>query len=46
MRFKNFWLLKHDEKSILKIVQWAQKNGIKVESLSKQDIIQALKEEK
>ena len=39
----NFWLKKKREKQLLKIIQWAQKNKIKVESLNKINIYQALK---
>jgi hypothetical protein len=46
MKFKNYWLLKKEEKSILKIVHWSQRNKIKVESLTKKEMLCALKEEK
>lgn len=40
----NIWMIKRKEKTMLRVVQWAQKNRKKVESLTKQDIILALKE--
>jgi hypothetical protein len=46
MKFKNYWLLQKEEKFILKIVQWSQRNKIKVESLTKKEMLCALKEEK
>jgi len=46
MRYKNFWIIKSKEKLLVKIIQWAQKNNIKVESLTKIEINYALKEEK
>jgi len=42
MKLKNFWLQKIREKSLLKIVEWAQKNGKKVESLSRDDVREAI----
>lgn len=43
---KNFWLLKKKEKLMLRVVIWAQKNNKKVEHLSLEDMMLALKEEK
>jgi hypothetical protein len=43
---KNFWLLKKKEKLMLRVVAWAQKNNKKVEYLSLEDMMLALKEEK
>ena len=43
---KNFWLLKKKEKLILRVIAWAQKNNKKVEYLSLEDMMLALKEEK
>lgn len=42
MKFRNFWLLKAKEKSILKVVEWAQRNRIKVEELTYKDIKRAM----
>jgi hypothetical protein len=42
MKLKNFWLQKIREKSLLKIVEWAQKNGKKVEDLSRDDVREAI----
>ena len=44
MRLINFWLLKSKEKQLIKIIEWAQKNNIKVENLSEKDIKEALKD--
>jgi hypothetical protein len=46
MRYKNFWTIKSKEKLLIKIIQWAQRNNVKVESLTKTEINCALKEEK
>jgi len=43
MRLINFWLLKAKEKSLLKIVDWAQKNGRKVEELTRAEVKEALR---
>jgi DNA repair photolyase len=43
---KNFWLIKRKEKLMIRVVQWAQRNKMKVELLTKQDILNALKEDK
>jgi len=43
---KNFWLMKKKEKLMLRVVIWAQKNNKRVECLSLEDMILALKEEK
>lgn len=43
---KNFWLMKKKEKLMLRVVIWAQKNNKRVEYLSLEDMILALKEEK
>ena len=39
----NFWLAKENEEKWLKVVRWAQKNRIKVEDLSKNQIEEILK---
>ena len=44
MRLINFWILKKKEKLIIKVVQWAQRNKKKVESLTKKEIAFAIKE--
>ena len=46
MKLKNYWLLKKEEKSIFRIVQWSQRNRIRVETLTKKEMLCALKEEK
>jgi hypothetical protein len=46
MKYRNFWTTKSKEKLLIKIIQWAQKNNIKVESLTKIEINCALREEK
>lgn len=38
--------MKSKEKQLVKIIQWAQKNNIKIESLTKKEISCALREEK
>lgn len=43
---KNFWLTKHWEKLMIRVINWAQRNNKKVELLSQDDINLALKEEK
>lgn len=40
---KNFWITKSKEKNILKVVEWAHKNGRPVSSLGIQEIMDALK---
>jgi len=42
MKYKNFWTLKRKEKVLLKIIEWAHKNGIKVEMLSKEQMLEAI----
>jgi hypothetical protein len=43
MRLNNFWLVKAKEKTILKIVGWAQKQCKKMEELTNEDIQEAVK---
>lgn len=43
MRYKNFWLMKAREKNILKVVEWAHRNGRMVESLTKKEVVEALR---
>jgi hypothetical protein len=40
--FKNFWL-KEKEPVLLKVIDWAQKHGVKVENISKREIREAVK---
>ena len=42
MKLRNYWLEKVREKCLLKIVEWAQKNGRKVETLSREEIREAI----
>jgi hypothetical protein len=46
MRIRNFWLQKRREKNLLKVVEWAQKNGRKVESLTKEEILEAMRSQR
>ena len=39
----NFWLLKRQEKNILKVVEWAHREKILIEDLKHSDIIFAIK---
>jgi len=41
MYYRNFWLSKKNEKNILKVVEWAHRNSIKVEDLTVQQIIES-----
>ena len=43
MELKNFWLIRSNEKNILKVVEWAHKNNKNVFSLEINEIIEALK---
>lgn len=38
----NFWLMKAKERNILKVVEFAHRNQISVEDLTKEQIIQGL----
>lgn len=42
MKFINFWLIKAKEKNLIKIVEWAQKHDRKVQSLTIDEVKQAL----
>ncbi|NIQ14487.1 MAG: hypothetical protein GTO02_08815 [Candidatus Dadabacteria bacterium] len=44
MKYINFWTLKKREKLMLKVINWAQKNKKRVESLTKEDVKIALRE--
>ena len=46
MRLSNFWLIKAKEKTLLKIVEWAQKNGREVKNLSQEEVREALKSQR
>jgi len=43
MKLRNFWLIRSNEKNILKVVDWSHKNNRKVFSLKIDEIIEALK---
>jgi hypothetical protein len=43
IKLNNFWLLKSKEKTIIKIVEWAQKNRIKIEALTNKAISTAIR---
>lgn len=43
MELKNFWLNKVNEKNILKVVEWSHRQNILIESLSTEDIVEAMK---
>lgn len=43
MNIQNFWLIKKNEKNILKVVEWAHREKIPMKNLSEDDIIFALK---
>jgi hypothetical protein len=42
MRHLNFWIFKHKEKILLKIVEWCQKNNKKIQEIKYEDIVEAL----
>jgi hypothetical protein len=46
MKVKNFWLQKRRERNLLKIVEWAQKAGRKVESLTREEAIEAMRSQR
>ncbi len=39
----NFWVIQERQHAYLKVVKWAQRNNIKVETLTKDQIISVLK---
>lgn len=43
MKLENFWLNNVNEKNILKVVEWAHRNRITVESLTSEMIVEAMK---
>jgi len=43
IKINNFWLLKKKEKTIVKVVEWAQRNGVKIESLTSKTILTAIR---
>jgi hypothetical protein len=46
MRLSNFWLIKANEKVLLKIVEWAQRNQRSVQSLTQAEVREALKSQR
>ena len=38
----NYWLAKSNEKNILKVVEWAHRQKVKIENLTKDNIIDAM----
>lgn len=43
MKLRNFWITKSNEKNILKVVEWAHRQGILIENLTDTQVIEALK---
>lgn len=43
MKLKNFWLNQINETNILKVVEWAHRNNRKIETLSVETIVEAMK---
>lgn len=43
MKLTNYWLTKKNEKNILKVVEWAHRQGLPVETLTTNNIIEAMK---
>jgi hypothetical protein len=43
MKLRNFWLNKRNEKNILKVVEWAHRQGRLIETLTNAEIIEAVK---
>lgn len=43
MKLRNFWLNKKNEKNILKVVEWAHRQGVELENLTINNIIEAVK---
>lgn len=43
MKLSNFWLNKRNEKNILKVVEWAHRQGRPIEDLTEDEIIEAVK---
>jgi len=41
--FRNFWINKSKEKNMLKVVDWAHKNGKRATSLQIHEVLEALK---
>lgn len=39
----NFWLIQRYEKNILKVVEWAHRKKVPIESITKDEIIFALR---
>lgn len=42
MKLRNYWLNKKNEKNILKVVEWAHRHNRLVESLTEEEIIEAV----
>jgi hypothetical protein len=43
MQINNFWIDRINEKNVLKVVEWAHRQGILIENLTISDIIEAAK---
>ena len=43
MSLQNFWLNKVNEKNILKVIEWSHRQGLQVECLSIERIVEAMK---
>lgn len=43
MKLRNFWLNKKNEKNILKVIEWAHRQGVLIENLKENQIIEASK---
>lgn len=43
MNVINFWLTKSNEKNVLKVVEWAHRQGIQIETITNDNIAEALK---
>lgn len=43
MKIKNYWLNQVNEKNILKVVEWAHRHEQRIESLSIETIVEAMK---
>jgi hypothetical protein len=39
----NFWIVRQKQYAYLKVVKWAQRNKVKIETLTKQQIVDVLK---
>ena len=43
MKLRNFWLNRKNEKNLLKVVEWAHRQGVLIEDLTASNIIEAVK---